>query len=88
MPKDLDQTMHFRLNNQGKDRILQVLDHVYQALKEKGYDPSNQIMGYIISGDPTYITSYNDARKLIKQIDRNDLLENVLNFYFEKNHIN
>lgn len=87
MQDKFDETMQFKMSEKNEDKIVDILSRVYVALKEKGYDPSNQIIGYIISGDPTYITSHNQARKLIKQIDRNDLLENVLNFYLEKNNI-
>lgn len=84
---NLDETMQFKLNSTEEDTLVETLKKVYVALEEKGYDPSNQIIGYILSGDPTYITSHNDARKIIKQIDRNELLENILNFYFKKNDI-
>ncbi len=87
MAKDLDQTMQFKMDAPEKDKVVDIMEKVYHALKEKGYDPSNQIIGYIISGDPTYVTSHNDARKLIKHLDRNDLLESILKFYFEKNDI-
>lgn len=87
MSNDLDQTMQFKLIGPEKDKVCEIMKKVYDSLKEKGYDPSNQIIGYIISGDPTYITSHNNARKLIKHLDRNDLLESILNFYFEKNNI-
>ncbi|EHR33973.1 IreB family regulatory phosphoprotein [Helcococcus kunzii] len=84
---NFDKTMHFKLNRTEEDTLVETLKKVYEALEEKGYDPSNQIIGYILSGDPTYITSFKDARKMIKQIDRNELLESILNFYFEKNGI-
>lgn len=87
MQDKFDETMQFKMSEKNEDKIVDILSKVYVALKEKGYDPSNQIIGYIISGDPTYITSHNQARKLIKQLDRNDLLENILNFYLEKNNI-
>lgn len=87
MQDKFDETMQFKMSDKNEDKIVDILSKVYVALKEKGYDPSNQIIGYIISGDPTYITSHNQARKLIKQLDRNDLLENILNFYLEKNNI-
>jgi len=54
---------------------------VYAALKEKGYNPVNQIVGYILSGDPTYITSYNNARNMIAKLDRDELLEEIVTFY-------
>lgn len=84
---NFDKTMQFNLNRTEEDTLVETLKKVYEALEEKGYDPSNQIIGYILSGDPTYITSFKDARKMIKQIDRNELLESILNFYFEKNGI-
>lgn len=60
-----------------------ILLRVYNALKAKGYDPVNQIVGYIISGDPTYITSYENARSIIRRIDRDELLEEIVRFYIE-----
>lgn len=60
-----------------------ILSTVYQALLDKGYDPVNQIVGYVISGDPTYITGYNNARTLIRKIDRNELLEELVAYYIE-----
>ncbi len=88
MTNKFEETMKFKLEVKKEDKTVEILKKVYVSLKDKGYDPANQIIGYILSGDPTYITSYNDARKIIKQIDRNELLENILNFYFEKNDIN
>ena len=64
---------------QGSD----VLEIVYKALKEKGYNPVNQIVGYIMSGDPTYITSHNNARSLIMKVERDELVEEVLKTYIE-----
>ena len=69
-----------------KDReIRAVLTEVYRALKEKGYNPINQIVGYIMSGDPTYITSYNGARSLIMKMERDELVEEMLKTYIEHN---
>ena len=62
-----------------------ILSVVYRALSDKGYDPVNQIVGYMISGDPTYITGYNNARSLIRRIDRNELLEELVDFYLKNN---
>jgi uncharacterized protein (UPF0297 family) len=56
---------------------------VYESLKEKGYNPVNQLVGYIISGDPTYITSYNNARALIGKLERDDILEEILTAYLK-----
>lgn len=61
----------------------EVLAGVYEALSEKGYDPVNQIVGYIMSGDPTYITSHNNARGLIAKVERDDLIEEALKFYID-----
>ncbi len=70
----LDKTMVFSLNDK-EDDIKTSLITVYDALKEKGYNPVNQIVGYIVSEDPTYITTHNNARNIIRKIDRDDLLE-------------
>ncbi len=59
----------------------EVLMMVYSAMREKGYDPVNQIVGYLLSGDPTYITSYNNARYMILRIERDDLIEELVRFY-------
>lgn len=64
-----------------EDSAEQILLRVYSSLKAKGYDPVNQLVGYIISGDPTYITSYDNARALIRRLERDELLEEVLRFY-------
>ena len=57
---------------------------VYEALKEKGYNPINQIVGYILSGDPTYITSHKNARSIIRRLERDELLEEIVRFYLEQ----
>nr|WP_242655694.1 IreB family regulatory phosphoprotein [Paramaledivibacter caminithermalis] len=66
-------------NNEAKN----ILSSVYKSLKEKGYNPINQIVGYLLSGDPTYITSYNNARNLIRKLERDELLEELLKNYLE-----
>ena len=66
--------------NEAQDILL----YVYQALQAKGYDPITQIVGYIISGDPTYITSYNAARSMICHLERDEILEELVRFYLEK----
>lgn len=58
-----------------------ILTEVYRSLEEKGYNPINQIVGYILSEDPTYITNYNNARTLIRRLDRNELLQELLRYY-------
>ena len=62
----------------------EIIDTVYSALEEKDYNPIDQLVGYIISGDPSYITSHNNARTLMKSIDRDDLLEELLKYYLNK----
>ncbi len=69
------------VQNEAKNILL----NVSEALKEKGYNPVNQIVGYILSGDPTYITSHKNARSLIRKLERDELLEEVVNNYLEKN---
>ena len=64
-----------------KLEVSQVLEQVYLALKEKGYNPVNQIVGYIMSGDPTYITSHNNARSLIMKVERDELVEEVIRYF-------
>ena len=78
---DFDKTMSFNLEKEKNIRAKEVLKEVYEALVEKGYNPINQIVGYILSGDPTYITSYKDARNKIRQIERDELLEKMVRYY-------
>ncbi|HIU49721.1 MAG TPA: IreB family regulatory phosphoprotein [Candidatus Limousia pullorum] len=76
-----DRTMVFSLQNEKDDQIKTSMKIVYEALKEKGYNPINQIVGYILSEDPTYITTHNNARNIISKIDRDDLLEALVKSY-------
>lgn len=76
-------TMMFSADENKNTSIRQTMNIVYDALKQKGYNPLNQIIGYILSQDPTYITTYNNARKLICRIDRDDLLKALLKFYLD-----
>jgi len=78
---DMDKTISFQVERETKAEARDVLKSVYQALVEKGYNPINQMVGYILSGDPTYITSHKDARNLIRLIDRDELLEKMLKNY-------
>ena len=82
MAEGTNETMHFRIEKE-KDKASDVIMRVYAAMEEKGYDPVNQIVGYLISGDPTYITSYNNARYLIRMLERDELLEELVRFYVE-----
>lgn len=79
----LDRTMTFSFNNNRDDDIKAILTAVYNALQEKGYNPINQIVGYIVSEDPTYITTHNNARSLIRKIDRDELLQALLKSYLK-----
>ena len=74
------ETMMFKRNNENKD-VSQTISEVCKALEEKGYNPVNQIVGYIMSGDPTYITSHNNARSLIMKVERDELVEELLKNY-------
>ena len=76
-----DQTMTFSVKQDRKDEIKNTLTVVYEALFEKGYNPVNQIVGYILSEDPTYITTYNNARSLIRHIDHDELLQEMVKTY-------
>ncbi len=76
-----DRTMTFSVKQDREDEIKNTLKAVYDALYEKGYNPVNQIVGYILSEDPTYITTYNNARSLIRHIDRDELLQEMVRSY-------
>ena len=82
--KKLDNTQYFKIQSDQEIRVSEVLQLVYQAMTEKGYDPVNQIVGYIMSGDPTYITSHKGARSLIMKVERDELVEELLRVYVEK----
>ena len=77
----MDKTVEFSLINDEELEIRKIIIQVYEALKEKGYNPINQIVGYILSEDPTYITTHNNARNLIRRVDRDALLQNLVKFY-------
>lgn len=77
----MDETMSFKVERDKSIKAREILKEVYQALEQKGYNPINQIVGYILSGDPTYITSHNNARNLIRQIERDELLEKMVKNY-------
>ena len=79
----MEHTQPFKIKNDEKLEMKTVLATVYDALKEKGYNPLNQIVGYILSEDPTYITNHNNARVLIRKIDRDELLGELVKFYLE-----
>ena len=78
---EFDKTMHFEVEREENTKCKDILKDVYQALVEKVYNPINQIVGYILSGDPTYITSHNDARNKIRMVERDELLEKMVKDY-------
>ena len=77
----MDFTRKFNLNEDKGDEIKAILTSVYNSLQEKGYNPINQIVGYILSEDPTYITNYNNVRSLIRRLDRDELLQELVKKY-------
>lgn len=78
---DFDKTMSFNFEKEQNEKTKEILQEVHEALVEKGYNPINQIVGYILSGDPTYITSHKNARNKIRQIERDELLEKMVKSY-------
>lgn len=76
-----DNTIQFDFSKDKKDLTKEILNEVYNALIKKGYNPVNQLVGYLISGDPTYITNYNGARALVRKLERDEILEEVLKSY-------
>lgn len=76
-----DETMSFKIESEKSMETKKIIKEVYDALVEKGYNPVNQIVGYILSGDPTYITSYKNARNTIRMIERDELLEQMVKNY-------
>lgn len=85
MSGDFQETMKFKLEKDPSDTPKDIFIKVFKALREKGYDPINQFVGYFISGDPTYITSHQNARALIRRLERDELLEELVRFYMEQN---
>ena len=78
-----DQTVEFSITDEKAKELKEKLSTIYETLKEKGYNPVNQIVGYILSEDPTYITTYNNARSLIRHIDRDELLQAMVKAYLK-----
>lgn len=76
-----DNTLQFDVNKNKRELTKAILNEVYNSLKQKGYNPVNQLVGYLISGDPTYITNYNGARTLVRKLERDEILEEVLKTY-------
>ncbi|GLB46683.1 UPF0297 protein [Philodulcilactobacillus myokoensis] len=82
---NLDQTMFFNFNSKPPKDVHDTLLIVYHALEKKGYNPYNQIVGYLISGDPAYIPRFNDARNLIRRHERDEIIEELVRFYLDHN---
>ena len=80
-----ENTIKFTVPTDDKEKMRKTLRTVFDALTEKGYNPVNQIVGYILSGDPTYITSYQNARVLIRKLERDELLEELVKDYLNRN---
>lgn len=80
---NLSNTQYFKVKTEPEVQVKEVLDVVYTAMEEKGYNPVNQIVGYIMSGDPTYITSYKGARSMLMKVERDELVEELLKEYIK-----
>ena len=80
---NLSNTQYFKVKTEPEVQVKEVLDVEYTAMEEKGYNPVNQIVGYIMSGDPTYITSYKGARSMIMKVERDELVEELLKEYIK-----
>ena len=80
---NLSNTQYFKVKTEPEVQVKEVLDVVYTAMEEKGYNPVNQIVGYIMSGDPAYITSYKGARSMIMKVERDELVEELLKEYIK-----
>lgn len=83
--QNINHTQHFKVQADSEIKVRDVLKTVYEAMVEKGYNPVNQIVGYIMSGDPTYITSHKNARSLIMKVERDELVEEILKDYIKNN---
>ena len=83
--QNLGNTQFFNVQTEPETGVKVVLETVYDALNEKGYNPVNQIVGYIMSGDPTYITSHNGARSMIMKVERHELVDELLTSYIKSN---
>ena len=82
---ELNHTQYFKVQKEQLPQVRQIIEAVYLALNEQGYNPVNQIVGYVMSGDPTYITSHAGARSLIMKVERDEIIEELLRDYIDKN---
>ena len=80
---EFDKTMMFYRGKEIESPVRSIMKHVISAMEERGYDPIDQLVGYIVSGDPTYVTAYKNARTLIRKIDKDELLEEVVSYYIK-----
>ena len=80
---NISNTQYFKVNSETEISVKEILDTVYNAMTEKGYNPVNQIVGYIMSGDPTYITSHKNASSMIMKVERDELVEELLKEYIK-----
>jgi len=83
--QEINNTQYFNVQKDQEIEVKDVIAKIYEALTEKGYNPVNQIVGYVMSGDPTYITSHNGARSLIRRVERDEIIELLLEDYIENN---
>lgn len=83
--QELSNTQYFQVQKDSEPQVKDVIDTVYLALTEKGYNPVSQMVGYVMSGDPTYITSYNGARSLIMKVERDEIIEELFRDYIRSN---
>lgn len=86
--QEINNTQYFKVEKDQELEVEDVVEQVYEALTEKGYNPVNQIVGYIMSGDPTYVTSHNGARSLIRRVERDEIIELLLEDYIKNNYQN
>jgi len=83
--QEINNTQYFKVQKDQEVEVKDVIERIYEALREKGYNPVNQIVGYVMSGDPTYITSHNGARSLIRRVERDEIIELLLDYYIKNN---
>ena len=83
--QEINNTQYFNVQKDQEIEVKDVIPKIYEALTEKGYNPVNQIVGYVMSGDPTYITSHNGARSLIRRVERDEIIELLLEDYIKNN---
>lgn len=83
--QEINNTQYFKVQKDQEYEVRDIIADIYEALTEKGYNPVNQIVGYVMSGDPTYITSHKGARSLIRKVERDEIIELLLEDYIDHN---